>query len=166
MSTFDTFRTACEFNRQRTLALLDKIAQLPDPERALAFRAGPGRAHIAWQLMHIAVTEDIFASERLAPHNAGRFSDLWPRFRGGSTPDDADVPGVEQIRQALDQSRADLWATLAEYSESRLDEIPPSLAQRGWRVRDALNVLAWHEPHHHGQAHLTLNVFLASQPAT
>jgi uncharacterized damage-inducible protein DinB len=164
MSTLDVLRSAYEFNRQRTLGLLDKLAGLPDPQQALAFRPGPGRAHVGWQLVHVAVTEDIFASERLAPHKTGRFQDLWPRFRGGSTPSDADVPSVELIRSVLDQSRADLLATLAEYPESRLDEVPPSLAQRGWRVRDALNVLAWHEPHHQGQAHLTLNLFLAGRP--
>lgn len=160
MATLDVLRPAYDFNRQRTLGLLDKIAGLPDPQAALAFRPGPGRAHIGWQLLHIAVTEDIFASERLAPEKTGRFADLWPRFRGGSTPDD-DVPGVDLIRQVLEGSRAALLATLADYPESRLDEIPPTLAQRGWRVRDALNVIAWHEPHHQGQAHLTLNVFLA-----
>jgi uncharacterized damage-inducible protein DinB len=160
MATLDVLRPAYDFNRQRTLGLLDKIAGLPDPQAALAFRPGPGRAHIGWQLLHIAVTEDIFASERLAPEKAGRFADLWPRFRGGSTPDD-DVPSVDLIRQVLDGARAELLATLAAYPESRLDEIPPTLAQRGWRVRDALNVIAWHEPHHQGQAHLTLNVFLA-----
>jgi uncharacterized damage-inducible protein DinB len=160
MATLDVLRPVYDFNRQRTLGLLDKIAGLPDPQAALAFRPGPGRAHIGWQLLHVAVTEDIFATERLAPEKTGRFADLWPRFRGGSTPDE-DVPGVELIRRALDESRADLLATLADYSESRLEEIPPTLAQRGWRVRDALNVLAWHEPHHQGQAHLTLNVFLA-----
>ncbi|MFO0900750.1 MAG: DinB family protein [Pirellulales bacterium] len=160
MATLDVLRPAYDFNRQRTLGLLDKIAGLPDPQAALAFRPGPGRAHIGWQLLHIAVTEDIFATERLAPEKTGRFADLWPRFRGGSTPDD-DVPGVDLIRQVLDGARAELLATLADYPESRLDEIPPTLAQRGWRVRDALNVIAWHEPHHQGQAHLTLNVFLA-----
>lgn len=160
MATLEVLRPAYEFNRQRTLGLLDKIAGLPDPQAALAFRPGSGRAHIGWQLLHIAVTEDIFATERLAPEKAGRFADLWPRFRGGSTPDD-DVPGVDQIRKMLDESRAGLLATLAGIPESQLDEIPASLAQRGWRIRDALNVIAWHEPHHQGQAHLTLNLFLA-----
>ncbi len=160
MATLDVLRSAYDFNRQRTLGLLDKIAGLPDPQAALAFRPGPGRAHIGWQLLHIAVTEDIFATERLAAEKTGRFADLWPRFRGGSTPED-NVPGVDLIRQVLEGSRVELFATLADYPESRLDEIPPTLAQRGWRVRDALNVIAWHEPHHQGQAHLTLNVFLA-----
>ena len=160
MATLDVLRPAYEFNRQRTLGLLDKIAGLPDPQTALAFRPGPGRAHIGWQLMHIAVTEDIFATERLAPTKTGQFQHLWPRFRGGSTPDD-DVPTVDLLRTALEQSRAEILATASQFSEAQLDEIPATLAQRGWRVRDALNVIAWHEPHHQGQAHLTLNVYLA-----
>src|SRR6187455_2971615 len=86
-----------DFYRTRTLDLLDKVGNEPDPQKVLGWRPGPGRAHIAWQLMHIGVTEEIFATERLAPHKVGEFQDLWPRFRGGSTPDD-DIPTVDEIR--------------------------------------------------------------------
>jgi hypothetical protein len=141
--------------------LLDAIEKLPDPQAALAWRPGPGRAHIGWQLMNIGVTEDIFASERLAPHKQGRFTDLWPRFRGGSKPDD-NVPSPAEIRQALEQSRSDLLATLAEYTDDRLGEIPAALKERGLTVRDVLSLIGWHEAHHHGQAHATLNSYKAS----
>ncbi|HEX3871810.1 MAG TPA: DinB family protein, partial [Pirellulales bacterium] len=66
MSTVDVFLPAYKLNRQRTLGLLEQIEQLPDPIEALGWRPGPGRAHIAWQLMHIGITEELFASERLA----------------------------------------------------------------------------------------------------
>jgi uncharacterized damage-inducible protein DinB len=150
-----------EFNRGRTLDLLAGVEKLPNPQSALAWRPGPGRAHIAWQLMHIGVTEDVFASERLA-QKPGKFSDLWPRFRGGSTPDE-EVPSVETIRQVLSESRAHLLASLTEYDDSRLEEIPESLKQRGWTVRTVLSVIGWHEAHHQGQAHITLNLFKAAQ---
>jgi uncharacterized damage-inducible protein DinB len=151
-----------QFNRTRTLGLLDAIAALAGPQQALAWRPGPGRAHIGWQLMHIAVTEDIFASERLAPHKQGLFTELWPRFRGGSTPDD-NGPDVATIRHALDASRQHLADTLSHYTEDRLSEIPESLKQRNLTVRDVLSIIGWHEGHHQGQAHITLNLYKASQ---
>jgi hypothetical protein len=110
--------------------------------------------------MHIGVTEDVFASERLA-QQPGKFTELWPRFRGGSTPDD-DVPTAEMIRRVLAESRAHLLSTLAEYGDGRLDEVPEGLKQRNWTVRTVLSVIGWHEAHHQGQAHITLNLFKAA----
>jgi hypothetical protein len=141
---------------------LDSIAKEPDPQAVLAWRPGPGRAHIGWQLTHIGITEEIFASERLAPHKPGAWPELWPRFRGGSTPDD-DVPTADAIRGILDQSREHLLATLADYGDDRLGEIPPPIAERGWPMLTVLHVLGWHEGHHQGQAHLTFNLYKASR---
>jgi len=149
-------------NRNRTLATLNTIEQLPNPAAALAYRPGPGRAHIGWQLMHIAVTEEIFATERLNPGKAGAFTDLWPRFRGGSTPDD-NVPTAAEIRRVLEESRAHLLDTLRAYDDSRLGEVPESLKARNMTVLDVLHIIGWHEAHHQGQAHLTLNLYKATQ---
>jgi uncharacterized damage-inducible protein DinB len=157
MSTVDVFIQSYDFNRNRTLALLDSIVA-DDNLAALAWRPGDGRAHIAWQFMHIGITEEIFATERLGPNQPVRFGELWTRFRGGSTPDD-NIPPLEQIRTILSESRVSLLATLKEYDDSRLSEIPPSLQQRGWTVLTTLSVMCWHESHHHGQAHLTYNLF-------
>ncbi len=162
MSKFATIIESYKFTRDRTLATLETIAKEPDPRAVLAWRPGPGRAHIGWQLMHIGITEEIFASERLAPNKQGAWQELWPRFRGGSTPDD-DVPRAEAIRRILDESREHLLATLAEYNDDRLGEIPPALAERGWPMLVVLHVIGWHEGHHQGQAHLTYNLFKASR---
>lgn len=161
MSVFDTLIASYEFNRARTLALLDTIEQEPDPQAILGWRPGPGRAHIAWQLTHIGVTEEIFAAERLAEKPA-KHQALWPRFRGGSTPDD-DIPDPEAIRQILDDARTSLLATLEDFSEDQLETIPPALAERKWRLIDVLHIISWHEGHHQGQAHITLNLFRAQQ---
>jgi uncharacterized damage-inducible protein DinB len=148
------------FNRDRTLATLDEIEKLPNPAAALAYRIGPGRAHIGWQLMHVGITEELFATERLAPDKPGKWTELWPRFRGGSTCDD-DVPSAALIRQVLAESRERLMETLATYTDDRLGEIPPPLAQRKLTMLDVLHLLPWHEAHHQGQAHVTLNSFKA-----
>ena len=160
MSVFDVTLGIWDFNRTRTLALLDSIAQESDPEAILGFRPGPGRAHIAWQLMHIGITEELFATERLLGGTPD-FADDVPRFRGGSTPDD-EIPSVESIRSVLDQSREHLKSTILSFKESDLAIIPEHFKERGWTLAQILNVLAWHEPHHQGQAHITLNLWKAN----
>jgi uncharacterized damage-inducible protein DinB len=161
MSSVQAFVESYKFYRNRTLGLLDSIEKQPDPRSVLAWRPGQGRAHVGWQLMHIGITEEIFATERLAPHKLAAFTELWPRFRGGSTPDD-DVPPPATIRQILTESRGHLLETLRDYGDDRLSEIPPALAQRKLTVLDVLYIIGWHEAHHHGQAHITLNLYLAA----
>ena len=41
-------------SRRRTLELLDAVGASAAPAVVLGWRPGPGRAHLAWQLMHIA----------------------------------------------------------------------------------------------------------------
>jgi uncharacterized damage-inducible protein DinB len=148
-----------QFQRARTLATLDRAAQQADPPAALGFRPGPGRAHAAWQLLHIAVTEELFATERLVAGTKPQFEELVPRFRGGSTPDDQ-IPSHEEIRRVLGESREHLVATLRNFSDADLAWIPEGLRERKLTLRDVLCIILWHEAHHQGQAHLTLNLYL------
>lgn len=158
MSTLRILAAACEANRKRTLGLLDQIAQLPNPAEALGWRPGPGRAHIAWQMMHIAVTEDIFATERLAPDKTPRCAGLWARFRGGSTPDDS-IPTLEQLRSTLAAARENLADTLTRFGDDQLGVVPEALKARNLTILDVAHILSWHEAHHQGQSHLTLNLY-------
>lgn len=148
-------------NRDRTLSKLAEIEKLPEPLKVLGWRPGPQRAHIAWQLMHIGITEELFATERLLG-SAAAFPELVPRFRGGSTPDD-DIPSPAEIRKVLDTSREHLRATVRTFREEDLETIPAPFRERGWTIRQIFQVIAWHEAHHQGQAHLTLNLWKASQ---
>src|SRR5439155_26805922 len=100
MSTLHSLIQAFQFNRPRTLGLLEKIEQEKEPQRILGWRPGPGRAHIAWQLVHIGITEALFATERLVVGVKRAFADLVPRFKGGSTPDD-EIPQAALIRRGL-----------------------------------------------------------------
>lgn len=160
-TTFQILTRSYGFNRARTLALLDSIEKEANAQAVLAWRPSAGRAHIGWQLMHIGITEEIFATERLAPSKPPKWSELWSRFRGGSTPDD-DVPSAKLIRDVLGESRERLLDTLTAYNDDRLGEIPPPLAERKLSMLDVLHILSWHESHHHGQAHATLNAYRAS----
>jgi hypothetical protein len=161
MSTIHTLIDAYHFNRPRTLGLLDKIEQEKDPQKILGWRPGPGRAHIAWQLTHIGITEELFATERLVPGTKPAFPDLVPRFKGGSTPDD-EIPPAALIRKVLSEARAHLLETVARFGDRDLGTIPEGFKERGLALVDIFKILAWHEPHHQGQAHITFNLYKAS----
>jgi len=160
MSVIRIITTCWEINRQRTLATIEALEKLPDPQAAFGWRPGPGRAHIAWQLMHIGITEELFATERLLGQPPD-FAEYVPRFRGGSTPDD-EIPSFDLLRQLLDSSRQRLLATVSTFSDDDLATIPEPFRERGWTLDTILRILTWHEPHHQGQAHLTLNLFKAA----
>jgi len=150
------------FNRERLLGTLAAIEQMPDPQKVLGWRPGAGRAHIAWQLMHVGITEELFATDRFLGTPAD-YPDLIPRFRGGSTPDD-DIPTAAKIREVLEHSREHLLKTIATLTEADLPKIPAALAQRGVSIGKALQIIPWHEGHHQGQAHITLNLYKAAHP--
>jgi len=158
MTIIETLIQSFQFNRTRTLGLLDKIEAGEDAPAALGWRPGSGRAHVAWQLMHVGVTEELFATERLATDKQGQFQELWPRFKGGSTPDD-NIPAASEIRRVLNESRAHLLETLAGFGDDRLGEIPAFFKERKLTLHDVLHIIAWHEAHHQGQAHITLNLY-------
>ena len=157
MSQIEVIRSVWEFNRGRTLATLDGIASSPDSAAILGWRPGPGRAHIAWQLMHIGITEELFATERVLGTRPS-FAELAPRFKGGSTPDDQ-IPTVGQIHEVLNASRQHLLETFERFSDDDLATIPDAFRERGWSLGTILRVLAWHEPHHQGQAHAIHNLW-------
>ena len=161
MSTISVLLDQMQFNRTRTLGTLDEIAKLSDPVSVLGWRPGPGRAHIGWQLTHVGITEEITATERLHG-TAAEFADLVPRFKMGSVPDD-DIPTVETIRKVLDVSRHHLYDCLCKYTDADLETIPAWYRERGWTFHRLLQILVWHEVHHQGQAHITLNLWKASQ---
>ncbi len=147
-----------EFSRQRTLGLLDTVAKDANAAAVLGWRPGPGRAHLAWQLMHIAATDDRHVHVRMLggqPHEA----EYVRRFAGGSTPDDNVLP-LEEIRRYLAAQRHEVVAHLKTLDDAALDRKPNE--QAPWTYREWIKVLTWHEAHHQGQAHLTLNLYRAA----
>ena len=151
-----------DHNRERTLATLAAIEALPNPQQVLGWRPGAGRAHIAWQLTHIGITEELFATERLA-NTKPDYADLVPRFKGGSTPDD-NIPAASQIREIFTHSREHLKKTVATLTEADLSRVPEfgMLRERNMTIGRALQIINWHEAHHQGQAHITLNLYKAA----
>jgi len=151
-----------EFIRGKTRGLVEALAALPDPAKALGWRPGPGRAHLAWQLMHVAATDDRHLNVRMKG-GAAHSPELVRRFAGGSTPDD-DIPPLADIITYITDRRADLLNHLRTLTDADMAKKPNDAAQ--WPYGEWFQLLAWHEAHHHGQAHLTLNLYRASQDAT
>ena len=116
---------------------------------------------MAWQLMHIGITEELFATERLVAGTKPAFADLVPRFKGGSKPDD-EIPPAALIRQVLTESRAHLWRRSAASATRTSARFPKASRSASWPLADILHILAWHEPHHQGQAHITFNLYKAA----
>jgi hypothetical protein len=152
----ETYTAALKFNRTKTLQSLEQVEKLPNPRTFLGWRPGAGRAHCAWQWMHIAVTEELFATTRLFGKEPG-LSPLIERFRGGSTPDD-DIPDVFTLRESLEISRSHLLQAIETFKDEDLTMIPEPIKDRGWSLRTVMQVLCWHEAHHQGQIHITLNL--------
>ena len=150
--TFADLIESLDFNRQKTLAFLDTLAKQDNLPTALGWRPGPGRAHVAWQLMHIAATDDRHVHVRMTGGQAQEPENV-RRFAGGSTPDDS-IPSLDEIRRYLDVQRKEVLAYVSKLNESALKVKPTE--QAPWTHQDWLKVLAWHEAHHQGQAHLTL----------
>jgi len=155
-------RTLLEFARKKTLDTLDAIAKRPDAKAVLAWRPGPGRAHIAWQLMHIAATDDRHLTVRMKGGAAAE-PDNVRRFAGGSTPDD-NIPSVEEIRRYLTERRTAMLDHFASLDDSDLTKKPNEAAP--WTYEEWVRVLMWHESHHQGQAHLALNLYKSAHGET
>src|SRR5437870_10898530 len=120
--TFADMIESLDFNRTKTLAMIDGLAKLGDAQKALAWRPGPRRAHLAWQLMHIAATDDRHVHVRMQGGQPQE-PEYVRRFAGGSTPDD-NVPGVDEIRRYLAAQRAELMAHLSKLNDAALDTKP------------------------------------------
>ena len=147
-----------EQSRRKTNELVEAIAKSTDPAAVLGWRPGPGRAHIAWQLMHIAATDDRHLNTRMRPGEAAA-PQFVQRFAGGSTPDD-DVPSLDVIRGYLNERRQAMLDQLRSLRDADLPTKANPQAQ--WTYEEWFRVLAWHEAHHHGQAHLTYNLYRAA----
>lgn len=157
MTALDFTIDYLELTRAKTNALLDRVRNAD----AGSWRPGPGRAHCAWQLMHIGVTEEKFATARLHGQDAAN-GDLIAAYGHGSVPSD-EIPTYDTIADYLTESRATLVDAIRELGGVDLGEKPDSMADRGWSYADALKLLVWHEGHHQGQGHITMNLFDARQ---
>jgi hypothetical protein len=156
--TFADLIEVINFSRSRTLAFVDTLAKQENVPQILGWRPGPGRAHIAWQLMHIASTDDRHVHTVMQPGQPQE-AELVRRFAFGSTPDD-DIPSLDQIRRYLEAQRKEVLDYLSKLDPAAVAVKPHEQAR--WTHQEWLKVLAWHEAHHQGQAHITYNLYRAA----
>ena len=155
----DTLIQFLEFSRQRLLGTLDAIEKSgQDVQKVLAWRPAPGRAHIGWQAMHLAATHDRYLNLRI---KGGAMLDepLCNAFAGGSTPSDAAVPTLADIRDKLAAHYRNVKEYAATADLNKRHTMPNGKEQT---LAEALLTLAWHEAHHQGQIHLTWNMYKAA----
>jgi uncharacterized damage-inducible protein DinB len=151
-----------EFTRVRVIGTLDTIAKSgQNPSKVLAWRPGSGRAHIAWQAMHMAATHDRYINERLCQKPVSD-PELNQRFGGGSTPSDQNVPDLETIRRTLEKHYTharDYFRALAPSEIERAIVFPNNVKRT---IGESCVLLTFHEAHHQGQMHLTWNLYKAA----
>jgi hypothetical protein len=157
-----TLLITMDFSRTRLLATISAIEKSgQDTSKVLAWRPGPGRAHIAWQLLHCAATHhrNLYVAFL---GGAAKDEALVAGYAGGSTPSEENIPSLERIKQTLESSYAEYKAYIAGLSQSDLlnRKIGPPDRQR--LLGDALVLYIWHEAHHQGQIHLTWNMYKAA----
>jgi uncharacterized damage-inducible protein DinB len=150
-----TLLAGLDFSRTRLLAILDTIEKSgQEPDKVLAWRPGPGRAHIAWQAMHCAATHDRYLNVGV---KGGKPTDeaLVAAYAGGSTPSDDNIPDLKKIRAALEVHYRAFRDFVVGLTQADFDRMLPSNRTIGQSVI----LLTWHEAHHQGQIHLTWNMY-------
>lgn len=157
-----TLLSVFDFSRSRLLAILETIEKSgADVAKVLAWRPGPGRAHIAWQAMHCAATHDRYLNKLIL--NQPPVDEVFcSNYGGGSTPSDENIPSLIAIREKLATNLIPLKAYIQNASADDLAKMQtmPNGTQRS--VAESLILLAWHEAHHQGQIHLTWNLYKAA----
>jgi hypothetical protein len=154
-----TLIAGMEYARARLLGILVAIEKSgQDVQKVLAWRPGPGRAHIGWQAMHCAATHDRYINARLLG-GALKSEALVANFAGGSTPSDTNVPTLAEIRQALESTFSDATGFVKSLSSQDLERVTdlPNNVKR--TIAESILLLTWHEGHHQGQIHLTWNLY-------
>lgn len=158
----DTLIAAMEFSHGRLLGILETIEKSGhDIQKVLAWRPGPGRAHIAWQAMHCAATHDAYLNVGLLK-GSPKDQELVTHFAGGTSPSDERVPPLGVIRQKIATSYADFKSFVAQQTPATLETKAFSPGGKERTVGESILLLTWHETHHQGQIHLTWNLYKAS----
>ena len=159
MSDLKTIFSVLDFTRDRLTGSLDGIAKSgQEIHTVLAWRPGPGRAHIAWQAMHCAATHDKYVNVRM---KGGEPLDpsFCESYSGGSTPSDSNIPTLVAIREKLAINFDAFKAFLSSADLTRVTDFPNNIQRT---IAESAILLAWHEAHHQGQIHLTWNLYKAA----
>jgi DinB family protein len=137
------------------LATIEKSGQ--EMPKVLAWRPGPGRAHLGWQFTHCAASHEKYLRGTFLEQPADE--KLVADFAAKSVPSDSNVPSVGKIRELLDAKYGAMKSWVASQDSRGLARMVPAAGGKMRSVEETLMVLIWHEAHHHGQIHLTWNLY-------
>jgi uncharacterized damage-inducible protein DinB len=158
----DTLIAGLDFSRGRLLGALEAIEKSgQDTAKVLAWRPGPGRAHIAWQAMHCAATHDRYLNVGLMQQTA-RDEAFVANYGGGSKPSDENIPTLSAIRDKLAVTYEPFKSFVVSQTPQGLARQVPAGPGKTRSVAEAIVLLTWHEAHHQGQIHLTWNLYKAA----
>ena len=162
-----TLISGMKYSRERLLGTLDGIEKSGyDMKTVLAWRPGPGRAHIGWQAIHCAATLDRYLNVGVLKQSPAD-PKLCEDFAGGSTPSDHNVPSLAEIREKLEKTLSIFVRFIESQSPEEMTlQRPFGKAGQTRNLEESVQLLTWHEAHHQGQIHLTWNLFKAAHPAT
>ena len=146
-----------QFNRMVTLRLLDEIEKTGRADQVLRWSAGPGRAPIGWHFMHIASTEDQFASRMLGQKEL--ISEAYQKEFSSQKQAGKTVPSLKEIRSYLEKTRDASVIAVENFHLGRSAEKPSEEAPFDYGT--LLKILPFHEAHHQGQAQATFNLYKA-----
>jgi len=159
----DTLISMMQMVRQRLLGSLEAIEKNGrDVGEVLSWRPGVGRAHIGWQAMHCAATHDKYLNVFI---RGGSPVDekMVAAFGGGSVPSDENVPGLGEIRGALEKNLRAFTDYVKGLNAGDLGRMVGP-ADRRRTLGEAIEMIIWHEAHDQGQIHLTWNLYQAGHP--
>jgi hypothetical protein len=162
----DTLLAVVDLSRARLLATLEAIEKSgQNTAQVLAWRPGPGRAHIAWQAMHCAATHDRYLNANLLKRPVADEA-LVANYAGGSVPSDNNIPDLPTIRAKLAAALEPLRKYLLEQTPASLLNSAPGPGGKPRTLAETCMILAWHEAHLQGQIHLTWNLYRAAHGLT
>lgn len=145
------------YNRNATREVLTGMEKTGQFEKALLFRPPTGRASIAFQLMHIAASDDVLLAENLAIQPPVSLAYIDAYARGKKPPEKH--PSRADIEAYLKKTSDALRAHIRAMKPGDLGKKPHA---KSWGTNfEMLQSVIFHEAHHQGQAHLTLNIFKA-----
>ncbi len=148
-----------KYNRSLVNEVLAKIEKTGRAEEIINWSPPTGRASIAFQLMHIAASDDILLSENLrttAPVSAKYIDDY---ARGKPAP--RSHPSLKEIKKYLAATSAKLAAHVKTMSTADLDKKP---TLKAWGTNyEMVQSIIFHEAHHQGQMHISWNMFKAAK---
>jgi hypothetical protein len=156
-----TLLAALDLSHTRLLGELATIEQSgQDMTKVLSWRPAPGRAHLGWQFTHCAATHEKFLKTRFVEQPADE--KLLADFAVNSIPSDSNIPPLASIRQLITTKFDALRTWVADQPPQSFSRMISAGINKQRSVEETILILTWHEAHHHGQIHLTWNLYKAA----